>query len=50
MTRFKLANRKSYSAPYIIINDCFDEIDISNEFDVNMDDDEDDEENEAHLF
>jgi hypothetical protein len=27
-----------------------DEIDISNEFDVNMDDDEDDEENEAHLF
>jgi hypothetical protein len=25
MTRYKLANRKSYSAPYIIINDCFDE-------------------------
>lgn len=25
MTRYKLANRKSYSAPYIIMNDCFDE-------------------------
>ena len=27
-----------------------DEIDISNEFNVNMDDDEDEDENEAHLF
>ena len=27
-----------------------DEIDISNEFNVNMDDDEDEDDNEAHLF
>lgn len=25
ISRDKLANKKSYSAPYIIINDCYDE-------------------------